>query len=257
MKRIIKKVLRMFGLLEAARGGRRQVRRMAMTVKRSMQARGLTKWDPLVPEAEFAESCNLAIKTLAGEDHQFGAYLEFGVSRGTSMAWMYHALTKAGLDDVKLVGFDSFEGLPVEAAEQGWDPGQYASTVRATRRYLRSRGVDLGQVELVKGWFEDTLTPETTNRLDLRKASLIMIDCDIYSASKEALWYCAPLIEDRAVIIFDDWGWRADKGEIGQREAFEEFLEAFPYFTYETLPAYIPQARMFVVSRESSGDHSY
>lgn len=256
MREGVKVLLKYFGLLEISRRARRQARRMKRSFNRSLHARGLTRWDPLVPEAEFAESCDLAIKTVAARGGEFGAYLEFGVSRGTSMACMYHALAKAGLEDVRLVGFDSFEGLPLKAAEEGWVAGDYASTVRATKRYLRSRGVDLGRVELVKGWFVDTLTPETTNRLNLRKASLIMIDCDIYSASKEALWYCAPLIEDRAVIIFDDWGWRTGEGEIGQREAFEEFLEAFPYFKYEALPAYIPQARMFVLSRELGGDHS-
>lgn len=257
MKNLIKRFLRVLGLLEAARRARREAGKKKTALRWFLHARGLTNWDPLIPEAEFAESCNLAIKTLAGEGHQFGAYLEFGVSRGTSMACMYHALTNAGLDDVRLVGFDSFEGLPVNAAEEGWDPGQYASTLKATERYLRSRGVDLRRVDLVKGWFEDTLTPATINRLGLAKASLIMVDCDIYSASKEALWYCAPLIEDSAVIIFDDWGWSVDKGDIGQREAFEEFLEAFPYFTYETLPAYIPQARVFHLTREGSGDRSH
>jgi O-methyltransferase len=207
----------------------------------------------LVPEAELAASYDYAIKRLAAEGHKFGDYLEFGVSRGTSLACMYHSLADAGLDHVRLIGFDSFEGLPPEAAEEGWAPEQFASTMGATQRYLRSRGVELDRVSLVKGWFRETLRPSTTDRLNLGKASLIMIDCDIYSASKQALWYCAPLIQDQAVLIFDDWGWRADKGERGQREALEEFLEAFPSFKHESLPAYIPQARMFHLSREGDG----
>ncbi len=58
----------------------------------------------------------------------------------------------------------------------------------------------------MKGWFKDTLTPETCREHSLTKASLIMVDCDIYAASRECLRFCEPLIRDRAVVFFDDWG---------------------------------------------------
>jgi O-methyltransferase len=167
---------------------------------------------------------------------------------------MHRALVSEGLHHVRLFGFDSFLGLPAEAAWQGgerqsWAPGQYKSTLRATRRYLSQEGVDLSRVALVKGWFRDTLNSETRARLRVAKASLVMVDCDIYSASREALWFCEPLIQDRAVVFFDDWGWRSDKNEIGQREAFDEFLSEFAHFSAQPLPAYLPQARAFLVSR--------
>ena len=165
------------------------------------------------------------------------------------MACVYHVLQKSRLEHVRLIGFDSFEGLPPEAADEGWSPGEFHSTFSATRRYLAGRRVNLDRVSLVKGWFRDTLTPETRSRLAMTKASLIMIDCDIYSASKEALTFCAPLIGERAVIVFDDWGWRSDSNEIGQREAFDEFLDDNPTLQAEPLPAYIPQARVFLVWR--------
>ena len=94
---------------------------------------------------------------------------------------------------MQLVGFDSFEGMPAEAAAEGWTPGAYRSTLAATRRYLSSQGVKFENVELVKGWFEDTLTPATRERLGLTKASLIMVDCDTYSATKLALEFTLPL----------------------------------------------------------------
>ena len=243
MREVVKRILQSVGLLGLAR-----------RVTWALRARGWFKWVPLVPEEQFSASCDLAIETLRADGHEFGDYLEFGVSRGTSMACMYHALRKAGLSSVRLIGFDSFKGLPSESAGQGWKPSQYASTIGATKRYLKKAGVDPGEVHLVKGWFRDTLTPKTVARFKLRKASLIMVDCDIYMASKEALWFCEPLISDRAVIVFDDWGWSVDVGEIGQQETYAEFLEAFPHFTSEPLPAYIPQARMFLVTRSASAD---
>ena len=100
---------------------------------------------------------------------------------------------------------------------------------------------------LVKGWFKDTLTEKTRRELALDKASLIMVDCDIYSASKDALRFSEPHIRKHAVILFDDWGWR--EGEIGQKEAFEELLAAHPDLTAEPLPTYFRQSPVPFSSR--------
>lgn len=167
------------------------------------------------------------------------------------MACMYRALDDAGRRDVRLIGFDSFKGLPDYASEEGWSPGLFASTRSATERYLAGSGVDLERVELVEGWFEDTLTRDTADELDLDKVSLVLIDCDLYSASKAALWFSEQFIDDEAVLIFDDWGWRSEVGEPGQQEAFHEFLTAFPALAAERLPAYRPEARVFLLTRSS------
>lgn len=238
------------GLLGVARRLRQLVPGWTYTVLRELKARGLViGWEPLVPEEEFTRACRRAVRTLRESGHEFGAYLEFGVSRGTSLACMYRILRDEGVDGARVVGFDSFQGMPPEAAEQGWTPGQYKSTVGSTRRYLENEGVDLSEVTLVEGWFEDTLTPGAAAEYGIDKASVVLVDCDIYSASRRALWFCEPLIEDEAVLILDDWGARSRLDEIGQREAFEEFLEAFPHFQTRPLSAYRPEARMFVVRR--------
>ena len=61
---------------------------------------------------------------------------------GYPLACMHRALDRAGLRRVRLFGFDSFEGLPPEAAAEGWRPGEFSSAVGATRRYLDRAGVD-------------------------------------------------------------------------------------------------------------------
>ena len=78
-----------------------------------------------------------------------------------------------------------------------------------------------------------------------------MIDCDIYSASRAALFFCEPLIVDHAVILFDDWGWREEVGGVGQKEAFDEFLGEFPELAAERLPSYFKHARVFLVERRA------
>lgn len=119
----------------------------------------------------------------------------------------------------------------------------------ATRRYLARRGLAPDRYRLVKGWFNDTLTEDTRRALGLAKVSIAMIDCDIYSASRCALAFVAPLIVDDAVIFFDDWGWREQAGEIGQKEAFAEMLAQDPSLSAAPLPAYFEHARVFRVSR--------
>jgi O-methyltransferase len=247
MKSIIKKAIIAFGFEEPAR----QIWR---GVRASLSARGWTDWKPLVPEDDFRACIANAIAKLREIEpsEPFGDYLEFGVSRGTSMTCVYKCMSDAGLRRNRLIGFDSFEGMPPEAASEGWAPGQYHSTIGATRSYLRRKQVDLDRVMLVKGWFKDTLTDKTRQEFALKKASLIMVDCDIYSASKDALTFCEPHIRKHAAILFDDWGWRADKGAIGQKEAFEEFLDEHPDLTAEPLPTYRSQARVFLIARRSS-----
>ncbi|MGQ0697169.1 MAG: TylF/MycF/NovP-related O-methyltransferase [Panacagrimonas sp.] len=212
---------------------------------------GYLRWQPLVDESAFEAAVGSAMGNLLKEEsfEYFGDYLEFGVSRGTSMSCMSRLLRNAGLKRVRMIGFDSFEGMPQESVDQGWTPGGFHSTEFATRRYLSNRGVPMSQVTLVKGWFEDTLKEETKSRLGIATARVMMVDCDIYTATRDVLRFCAPLIPERALMIFDDWGWRSDVGECGQKEAFEEFLEEHPDIKAEPLPAYIPQARIFLLER--------
>jgi O-methyltransferase len=216
-----------------------------------LKASGLGPWRPLVPAKEFTATVAQSLDRLLlrEESRDLGAYVEFGVSRGTSLACVYRELRARKLDHVRLVGFDSFEGMPAGSAAEGWKPGAYRSTLAATKRYLSSQGVTFENVELVKGWFEDTLTPATKQRLGLTKVSLIMLDCDTYAATKLALEYILPLIREQAVVIFDDWGGRADRNMLGQREAFQEVIADRRVFSAEPCPAYSSGARVFLLTR--------
>ena len=208
-------------------------------------------WAPLIPEKEFGICVANAIDELSKRGHRFGDYLEFGVSRGHSFAAIHDITNDRNLKRVRLIGFDSFEGLPPEAAQEGWKPGEFYSALSATRKFLTSRGIDWGRCFLVKGWFKNTLNDKTIRKFNIERASLIMIDCDIYSASRDALWFCAPLIGDHAVIFFDDWGWGPKENRIGQIEAFRAFLEQFQNFKAEPLAAYHEYARVFLITADN------
>jgi O-methyltransferase len=181
-----------------------------------------------------------------------GDYLEFGVYVGTSLACMHRVSDELGLRELRLIGFDSFEGLPAHASTDEtelWHPGSFASDEEFTRRNLAREGVDWSRVVLVPGWFDETLTPETAEAHGIRKASVLMFDCDLYSSTRKALEFSLPLIVDEAVLVFDDWdaGGLGERG-LGERRAFEEVLAENADLYADELPAYEP-ARAFLVSR--------
>jgi predicted O-methyltransferase YrrM len=179
-----------------------------------------------------------------------GDYLEFGVYAGASLRCMDQALKDLQLNSVRLFGFDSFEGLPKAAkTEPMWSPGMFKSGMEQTREMLKVNGVDLDRITLIKGWFDETLTEPA--KYGIRKASVVMIDCDLYSSAKTALRFCAPLIHDQAVIFFDDW-WPATLGaqNQGEKRAFDEFLEENPRLTATEMNSYYPEAaKVFLLSR--------
>lgn len=209
----------------------------------------------LVPEAELRDAYRRALAELIERRGRegLGDYLEFGVYAGSSLACMERALKDLSLTSVRLFGFDSFEGLPAEATNDDgghWRPGMYRSGLEATRSHLDGQGVDWGRVKLVKGWFDETLTPEFVARHRMEKASVIMVDCDIYSSARTALEFCAPLIRDEAIVFFDDWAPLAARN-LGEKRAFDEFLGEHRDMRATDFENYGGESKAFVISRHA------
>jgi len=182
-----------------------------------------------------------------------GDYLEFGVSRGKSIACMHRVVKQLNLNTVRLFGFDSFQGMPPHAAWEDhgtWKPGQFASTQEATTAFLNQHDIDWGKTSLIKGWFDETLTTETMEKFGMRKASVITIDCHLYSATKAALNFSKPLIEDFAVIFFSDW---QSDDSIGEHRAYSEFLEENPHLKSRDFGEYRPAGRIFFLINTQEG----
>ena len=189
------------------------------------------KYRELVVTDEINRVYNDSIMLLKKEmgELEIGDYLEFGVNKGTSLSCMIRNCNRLGLDNTRFFGFDSFEGLPPTAAdddEGAWEPGAYRFPYKETCKYLEKRGVDWDKTHLIKGWFSDTLNKELIEEYSIDKASLIMVDSDMYLSAKEALDFCVPLIKDKAIVYFDDWSSGDNLAEmnLGEKRAFEEFL---------------------------------
>ena len=92
-----------------------------------------------VPERDFEAKCREALLWLVEKNTggPVGDYLEFGVCHGTSMACMHRMVKSLSLENqVRLVGFDSFEGLPdTTGMEDGhaWKGGMCKSDIEFTK----------------------------------------------------------------------------------------------------------------------------
>jgi predicted O-methyltransferase YrrM len=150
-----------------------------------------------------------------------GLIAEFGVWNGYSINQFARKTKQA------VYGFDSFTGL-----REDWSGAKFA------------RGkFDLGgklpkveaNVELFKGWFDDTLPGFLANHKD--HFALIHVDCDTYEATKIVLDLVGPRIQAGSIIIFDEYfgyrGWRC-----GEYKAWQEFVSrnqiGYKYLAFST-----------------------
>jgi len=260
-------VVRDLGLTEALRRSSHRLPRGARLWLKDWQISARLRagdWAGMLPEMgtmvvdeEELKRVFRAAWALLEERSDPGDYLEFGVYVGTSMSCMHDVLEERELEKVRLFGFDSFEGLPADTDTDdtspiaGWTARDLKAPYELCHANLTQKGIRWDRTTLIKGFFENTLTPDLLRQHGIRKASVIMVDSDLYSSAKTVLEFCAPLIHDHAVILFDDW-WPGTLGaaRTGERRAFEEFLAAHPDLAAEELESYAPQwAKVFLVSR--------
>jgi len=87
----------------------------------------------------------------------------------------------------------------------------------------------MSRVELIPGWYSDTLNQGTQQRLPLRAAAIVNVDCDVYESTVPVLQFIERYLVDGSVIIFDDWYCFANRAELGEQKAFKEWLQKNPH----------------------------
>lgn len=163
-----------------------------------------------------------------------GEVVEFGCYGGTwmeALAGIIERRTAAGGPARGLWGFDSFEGLPEpDAVRDGgiWHAGQYAMGLEQVSINLRV--ADRPYLRLVKGWFSDSLAQEPAT--SIRKIAYARIDGDLYASAVDCLAYLTDRLADGAILVFDDWQFTVNHGEV---LAFREWIAANPIFEFEFL----------------------
>ncbi len=125
-----------------------------------------------------------------------GVVVEMGVHQGGTLAAMALAAP-----DRRLIGFDTFEGLPVEAWREGelHKVGDFSDTsLEAVRRAVDG----LPNVELVPGLF-----PASADGIEASVA-LAHVDFDFYESTRAAIEWLLSRMVPGGVIVFDDYEWK-------------------------------------------------
>lgn len=177
----------------------------------------------------------------------------FGVAGGNSIGSIRNAFGNFGLQIPRIWGFDSFSGIPDEAAgvsrPLGWTRGAYDSSV--SRRSLCKRtnsggevcpefvqrlsfqeqvdildsklGADRSDTNYIQGFYNESLTSTLYNSLPFKPALFIDIDCDLYISTFQALdWiFKHKLAVPGTLIGYDDWC-LTDLGSAGESRAHRE-----------------------------------
>lgn len=166
-----------------------------------------------------------------------GDYLEFGVFRGETFRNAIRAAqqgfraTRPHGFPGRFIAFDSFAGLPqVDSMGDGVNPyaaGEFSASRALFERTL-GRLRERFPIEIVSGWFDQTLTQQTAERLGLRRAAFVNIDCDLYESTVPVLQFVTPLLQTGAIVYFDDWFSYRGSMDHGEARAAREWLARNP-----------------------------
>jgi O-methyltransferase len=188
---------------------------------------------------------------------QRGDYYEFGVFKGHTFLQAQLAARELGLYGMRFFGFDSFQGLPavggVDATpERHFYAGQYAWPLDRVQEELTKRGADWDKSFLIAGYFQDTLNAATRTAYRMDKASVVLLDSDLYASAACALAFLQGMLIDNSILIMDDWNAFDRDPARGERRALAEYLQAHPEWRAEPWFHYGSYGQVFVIHRADS-----
>ena len=188
----------------------------------------------------------------------FNSIIECGVGRGrslisiSSLARIYVQTDQLAVrsDQLKIYGFDSFEGFPHPKVEDksfrnpqkgDWSSspsGKYQYSPEFLHTVLANASVDSSGLALVKGFFSDSIPPFIDANPGL-KIGILHCDGDLYESVQAPLDLLSDFVVPGGVIVFDDFildSNPADDAFPGARLAYQEFMTSNSHL-YEVIPS--------------------
>jgi hypothetical protein len=159
-----------------------------------------------------------------------GALVECGVAAGSQIAMMQRTLIDN--NDQRLIwGFDSFEGIPYATDKDETQPaigeidtnklgllestGVSSHSLESVLENFKRYELPIDNLNLVKGWFEETIEPHADQVGDI---ALLRLDGDLYRSTKVCMKYLYPKLVKGGYLIIDDYQLE------GARKAIHEFI---------------------------------
>ena len=153
------------------------------------------------------------------------SFVECGVAKGGSLAMMKFASGKNN----KIIGFDSFEGMPnitnedIDSYNKD-DPTYWVGKLNengiiGVYNTLNKLNLNMDNITLVKGFFQDTLQIQE-NIDNIGEIAVLRLDGDWYDSTRICLEKLYDKVIEGGIIIIDDYG-----HFIGAKKATDEFIE--------------------------------
>ena len=128
-----------------------------------------------------------------------GFWAEFGVFNGNTLIMAYNGLRNQNSFEGIVAGFDSFEGLPVK-----WRPSFEAGAFALNdQQFNEVRAKIPSQIELYKGWFQNTIPNFKANHSGV-PAAVIHHDGDLFVSTTITLQMLDDRIHPGTHFVFDE-----------------------------------------------------
>jgi Phytanoyl-CoA dioxygenase (PhyH)/Macrocin-O-methyltransferase (TylF) len=184
-----------------------------------------------------------------------GHFAEFGTFWGRAFYGSYFELSH--WLQGRFYAFDSFEGLSIpdqrETAYTNGDfiEGAYGYNHISFWALAEILGLPEDRVVTVPGFFDKSLTQAKAEQLGIapKSLSVVRIDCDLLDPTKSVLEFITPLLDDGALVYFDDWRLCRSDPNVGERGAVLKWLEANPSFELVDFPSIHWQHQWFIFHR--------
>lgn len=160
-------------------------------------------------------------------------YYEFGTGWGKTLTSFINAakrfshVNNSSLDNINICLFDSFKGLPFSNLEEdnhpSWSKGEFSYSKQHIIDIINKLNFPLNNVKFFEGFYEDSLNSKTLKLLKEVPPSIITIDTDYYSSTKDVLKFLPPILQSGTVFYFDDLFSFFLNEDYGQVKSIKEF----------------------------------
>jgi O-methyltransferase len=192
---------------------------------------------------------------ITSHEKVLGSYLEFGVFTGSSFNFAMRANRSVdkllGSSNCDFFGFDSFDGFG-SVSKEDEHPRFKDSTFSVNEKKVlknikkQAKGQDY---KIIKGFYDKTLKNRLPEEYEIKKARVIMIDCDLKEPTILILDYVKNILQQGTIILFDDFMFYKGDKEKGQYGAFDAFKKANPQLDFRRAFDYGNGSRAFIVCK--------
>ena len=227
-------------------------------IKKFLIIQNMVSWivAKIPPYLEFTVGKYLAIKKalyITAHDETFGSYIEFGVFTGSSFNFAMKANKSIdkifGKSNSDFIGFDSFQGFG-EIKDEDSHPRFNDDTFSVNEKKILlniKKNSKNQKYQIIKGFYTDTLK-KNPNDYGIKKARVIMIDCDLKEPTMLALNFAKETLQKGTIILFDDYIFYKGDEKKGEYAAFKEFKTNNPNFKFRKAFEYGYGSKAFIVS---------